>query len=326
MTDLSTTFAGLNLKNPIIAASSGLTRNLRKIKEIAEAGVGAIVLKSLFEEQIEGQGALLLGNTDYPEAYDYISTYVKNDELGKYLEFVKQVKATVKVPVIASINCYKLDTWVDFASQIAKSGVDALEINVMKLETDLFFDPIAEEQGYIDIVQKLKSTVHIPIIMKLSKNHTALVSMIDKLAAAGLNGVTLFNRSYQTDIDINKIEMTSGNVFTTAHDISDTLRYTGIVSGMVPELPVASSTGVHSWEEVVKCLLAGAACVQMCSTIYANGPKAIRDGLDGLKIWMEKKGYRSIDEFKGKLNSANIPSQTVYERMQFMKYFSSKEV
>lgn len=322
MTTLSTEFAGLQLKSPIIAGSSGLTRSLSKIKEFAAAGAGAVVLKSLFEEQIEMQGVGMLELTDYPEAADYISNYLRNDEIGKYLDFVKEVKREVEIPVIASINCYKSDSWVSFAKSVAEVGADAIEVNMMRVETELFGSPLQEEEEYVHIAQQLIKETKIPIIVKLSRYHSNMPLLVDKLRAVGVKGVTLFNRTYQTDVDINTVSLSSGNIFTDADDLSDTLRFTALVSGKVGRIDISASTGIHSYEEAVKCILVGASCVQMCSALYKEGANAISNTLTGMEEWMNQKGYQSISEFKGKLNAANVPSATHFERMQFMKYFS----
>lgn len=323
MIDLTTDFAGLKLKSPIIAGSSGLTRNLSKIKELAEARVGAVVLKSLFEEQIEMQGATMMDMSDYPEAADYISNYVKSDELSKYLEFIAEVKREVSIPVIASINCYKSDSWVDFAKSVQDAGADALEINMMRVETDLFKSFDETENQYVRVVESLVKATTLPIIVKLSRFHANIPSFVDKLRAVGAKAVTLFNRTYQTDVDIDKVELSSGNIFTDSDDISDTLRFTGLVTGIVGRIDVSSSTGIHTYSDAIKCILVGASSVQMCSAIYNNGVEAVKETLQGISNWMQQKGYYTIAEFKGKLNAKDIPSATQFERMQFMKYFSN---
>lgn len=325
MIDLSTEFAGLKLKNPIIAASSGLTRQLKTIKELEAAGVSAIVLKSLFEEQIEAQMSQMISTADYPEAADYINTYVQSNEISLHLDYIREVKRETSIPVIVSINCFRSDSWVEFAKQFEEAGADALEINVMRLNTDLFFDAGQAETSYVEIIKSLVKAVRIPVTVKLSKAFSNIPAMVDKLRAAGAKGVVLFNRSYQPDIDIEKEQMVSGDVFTTANEISDTIRYAGIVSAAVPNISIASSTGVHNAEAAIKCLLAGANATQMCTAFYKHGPKYAADVLAEIEAWMQRKGYYSLKEFRGKLNAGSIKSTTMYERMQFMKYFANKD-
>lgn len=322
MIDISTSFVGLDLNSPLIVGSSGLTRNLDKVKQFAHAGAGAVVLKSLFEEQIEAQGLEMLQQSDYPEAADYISTYVRTEEVGRYLDHINRARKELSIPVIASINCRKSDSWVDFAKQIEQAGAQALEVNIMRLETDLFFDAAKHDTLYTNIVSELRKQVSIPLIIKLSRHHTAVTALVDKLRASGASAVTLFNRTYQPDIDLDKEELISGDIFTHTGDFTDTLRFTALVSGLSPQIQVSASSGVYSWQELVKSLLVGASTAQMCTALYKQGTSAITDALMGMKMWMEKRGYESVDEFRGRLNASSIPEAGLFERMQFMKYFS----
>lgn len=322
MIDISTSFVGLSLNSPLIVGSSGLTRNLDKIKQFASAGAGAVVLKSLFEEQIEAKGLEMLQQSDYPEAADYISTYVRTEEVGRYLDYINQARRELSIPVIASINCSKSSSWVDFAKQIEQAGAQALEVNIMRLETDLFFDAVKHDAFYTDIVSELRKQVNIPLIIKLSRHHTAVPALVDKLRASGASAVTLFNRTYQPDIDLDKEELISGDIFTHASDFTDTLRFTALVSAQTPKVEISASNGVSGWQELVKALLVGASTAQMCTALYKQGTLAITDALMGMKMWMQKQGYESVSEFRGRLNASSVPEAGLFERMQFMKYFS----
>ncbi|KGN67158.1 dihydroorotate dehydrogenase-like protein [Porphyromonas sp. COT-239 OH1446] len=322
MIDISTSFVGLELQSPLIVGSSGLTRNLDKVKYFAKVGAGAVVCKSLFEEQIEAQGLEMLRQSDYPEAADYIATYVRSEELSRYLEHIEKARKELTIPVIASINCRLSSSWIEFASQIEQAGAHALEVNIMRLETDLFFDPKKNEDFYVQVVSELSKRLSIPIIVKLSRHHTAIPALVDKLRAAGASAVTLFNRAYQPDIDLDKEELISGDIFTHAGDFTDTMRFTGLVSGLIPQIEISASTGVYTWQELVKALLVGAQTAQMCTALYKQGAPAISDALMGMRMWMQKQGYERIDEFRARLNSTSIPEAGLFERMQFMKYFS----
>lgn len=325
MIDMKTRYAGLTLRNPIIVGSSGLTNNAERNKEFEKAGAGAIVLKSLFEEQIEMQSEQLMQENDYPEAADYIRGYVKANQVNDYLDLIQKTKALCTVPVIASINCYKADAWIDFAHQIELAGADALELNVFFMETELMYDCQDIRALYAHIIRKVKETVSIPVIIKIGKLFDNIPAMVNTLRVNGADGVVLFNRFYQPDIDINNLQIVSGNVFSNHSDLSDTLRWTAVVSGKIPGFPVACSTGVHDWEDVIKCLLAGATAVQMCSAVYTHGAEIISQVLTCVEEWMHQAHYRSIDEFRGKLNYANIPNPAMYERSQFMKYFANRD-
>ncbi|MDH6358064.1 dihydroorotate dehydrogenase-like protein [Parabacteroides sp. PF5-9] len=325
MIDITTQYAGLKLRNPIIVGSSGLTRNPERNKEFEKAGAGAIVLKSLFEEQIEMKSERLGHSSDYPNAEDYIREYVKANEVTDYLELIKKTKAHCTIPIIASINCYKADAWIDFARQIEIAGADALELNIHIMETGLTDNYDAVRLLYVDIIRKVKQTISIPVIIKIGKLFNNIPAIVNTLKVNGADGVVLFNRFYQSDIDINTMQLVSGNVFSSHSDLSDTLRWTAIVSGLIPDIHIASSTGIHDWEDVIKCLLAGASAVQMCSALYTSGGTIISQILTCMEEWMTQANYQSLADFRGKLNYANIQNPAMYERSQFMKYFSSRD-
>lgn len=325
MIDIRTQYAGLTLRNPLIVGSSGLTNNPERNKEFEKAGAGAIVLKSLFEEQIEMQGDVLLKDSDYPEAADYIRGYVKANQINDYLELIQKTKKLCTIPIIASINCYKADVWIDFARQIELAGADALELNVFFMETDLTFNYDEMRDLYVNIIRKVKETVSIPIIIKIGKTVGNIPALVNTLKANGADAVVMFNRFYQPDIDINHLQIVSGNVFSNHSDLSDTIRWTAIVSGKIPGICLASSTGIHDWEDVIKCLLAGASAVQMCSAVYTHGGEIITQVLTCIEEWMHQAHYQSLNQFIGKLNYSNITDPGMYERSQFMKYFSNRD-
>lgn len=323
MTDLKTTFAGLQLKNPIIISSSGLTNSAGKNKKLAEAGAGAIVLKSLFEEQIFIEADQLKDPT-YSEGNDYLAEYIREHKLSEYLDLIKESKKVCDIPIIASINCYTDSEWIDFAKQIEEAGADALEINILALQSDVQYKYGSFEQRHIDILSHIKRVVKLPVIMKLGDNLTNPVTLIDQLYANGAAAVVLFNRFYQPDIDIEKMEHISGNVFSNASDLSKTLRWIGIASAMVDKIDYAASGGIHKPEAVVKAILAGASAVEVCSAIYQNTNMYIGEMTRFLQTWMEGKGFKNIAQFKGKLNAKDVQGINMWERTQFLKYFSSK--
>ena len=322
MINLSTEYAGLKLRNPLIAASSGLTNSIRKIKELEKAGVGAIVLKSLFEEQINSHSEKLNLSSDYPEASDYIKAYVEMNHVEKYLDLIREAKSSCNIPIIASINCYKVARWIDFAKSIEEAGADALELNIFLINTGQYGDRYLEE-SYIKIVREVKKVVSIPIIIKMARTVSNLPGLVEKLEALGVSAVVLFNRFYQLDIDINAMEIVSGPVFSHPEDFSETLRWTAITSGYVPNFNIACSYGVHKWEDIIKGLLAGATAMQLCSVLYEKGLAVVPEMITCLEEWMTQNNYNSIKEFRGKLSYSNIPDPALYERAQFMKYFSN---
>jgi dihydroorotate dehydrogenase (fumarate) len=320
MSRLETTYLGLKLKNPVIVGSSGLTSSIDKIKEIEKKGAGAVVLKSLFEEQINYEAGSLADTSDSPEALDYVKYYTKNNTVQEYLELIRKAKAEVKIPVIASINCVSAKDWVDFAKKIEQAGADALEVNVFVLPNDRSASGEKYENIYFDLADKLKKILTIPFAFKLGSQFSNLVGFIQKLHVPG---VVLFNRFYAPDIDIDQMKFVSAEVFSSPSDIRNSLRWVGIVSSKISRIDIAASTGVHDGKAVIKQILAGANAVQVCSTLYKNGIDQLENIIADLETWMKKNGFEHINEFRGKMSYHKIDDPLVYERSQFMKYFSS---
>lgn len=324
-TTLQTTFAGLSLRNPIIVSSSGLTDSAAKNQKLCEAGAGAIVLKSLFEEQIMMEADWHGDPNMYPEGSDYLVGYIRQHKLGEYLNLIRESKKVCDIPVIASINCYKDDEWADFAKQIEEAGADALEINILALQTDVQYTYGSFEQRHIDILRHIKKTVKMPVIMKLGSNLTNPVALIDQLYANGAAAVVLFNRFYQPDINIDKMTQVAGDVFSNEADLANSLRWTGIASAAVNKIDYAISGGIHSAEGVVKSILAGASAVEICSVLYKESSAVINEYNKFVADWMASKGMESIAQFKGKLNVGDVKGVNTFERTQFLKYFASHE-
>ncbi|MDL2241456.1 dihydroorotate dehydrogenase-like protein [Bacteroidales bacterium OttesenSCG-928-L03] len=322
---IETKFAGLTLSNPIIIGSSGLTNTAEKNRELEKAGAGALVLKSLFEEQISNEAASILDMETHPEAADYVATYFKENEVSNYLHLIRETKEKCTIPVIASINCYTADSWIEFAHQIEAAGADALELNIFSLNAEINPGEQTLDDICLDITRKLAGIVRIPIVVKLSKYFSRLVNLVNQLDHAGASGVVLFNRFYQPDIDIHTMQMNSGSVFSSHSDISDTLRWTGIVSGRLPQVSLVASTGIHDWEDIVKAILTGASAVEIVSTVYQHGNEMISQMVRSMEEWMTSMNFASIEDFRGKMNYAQINDPTRYERFQFMKYFSNRD-
>jgi dihydroorotate dehydrogenase (fumarate) len=323
MADLKTTFAGLELRNPIVVSSSGLTDSVEKILKLEEAGAGAVVLKSLFEEQILVDAEVISGSSNYPEADDYIMHYTRTNKVDEYLNLLEAAVSASKIPVIASINCVSASEWFDFAKKIEESGADALELNVYFLPAGKDAASKNYEKLYLDIAEQVRSRVDIPVIMKLGPNFTNLINLVDLLYHRGVNGVVLFNRFYSPDINIKELRMTTSEVFSSQTDLRYSLRWVAIISSLIEQIDIAASTGVHDGTGVIKQLLAGAQAVQVCSTIYKNGPSRITEMLDELDKWMDEKKFDNLAAFRGSMNYKNIQDPEIYERSQFMKYFSS---
>jgi dihydroorotate dehydrogenase (fumarate) len=323
MIDLSTSFAGLSMKSPIIVSSSGLTSSVDRIKKLAAAGAGAVVMKSLFEEQINFEIENVSEGHDYPEAGDYIRTYARENSLDQYLTSIREAKEAVDIPVIASINCISASEWIDFAGKIEDAGADALELNIYFLPIQKDKDPREYEKSYLKLVSEVKKKTALPLIVKLGNGFSNITWMVDQLYQRGAAAVVLFNRFYAPDINTDDFTFGSAEVLSTPAELRNSLRWIGIVSSQVDNLDLAASTGVHSGMAVVKQILAGARAVQVCSVLYRNGLDYIRDMTVEMKKWMEKNAYDSLDDFRAKMNYGSLKDPSVYERAQFMKFFSS---
>ena len=331
MTSLKTKYMGLELRSPIIAGSCGLTSDVNKMVEMEKAGVGAVVLKSIFEEQIneETSGVFKAGygmSDAYPEAEDYIKAYIRSNTIQKYVDLVRDAKSHLTIPVIASVNCFSGGEWVTFARQLEEAGADALELNVFILPVNQFKESVEVENVYFEIVKSIKDQIKIPVAVKISHYFTNLSAFVDKIRAYGADATTIFNRFYEPDININTLEMGAASVFSTATELRTTLRWTGILAGKDKRLEISASTGVHGGEAAVKLLLAGATTVQVCSVLYERGIHVIEDINGFIGKWMESKAFKTIEDYRGMLSYSSIENPDLYERAQFMKYFSNKQI
>jgi len=328
MVNLEASYMGLTLKNPIIVGSSGLTNSVENIIEIAKNGAGAVVLKSLFEEQIKHSASSTIMQNEfdnaYPEAEDYIRNYTRENDVATYLKLIEESKKAVDIPIIASVNCISNTEWIKFAKQIEDAGADALELNVFVLPSDPNHDAAQNEAVYFDIVQKVLEVVKIPVALKISHYFSALAKTVTKLSWTGVKGIVLFNRFFSPDIDIENLEIKTTNVFSSPSDIAISLRWIAMMSSHV-SCDLAASTGVHDGKALIKQLLAGAKAVQIASVLYKKGFKEIGLMLENLENWMERKNYSRLDQFIGKMSIAEAENPAAYERVQFMKHFSGIE-
>lgn len=323
MSTINVNFAGLELKSPIIVGSCSQTASLAKIQEFEKAGAGAVVLKSLFEESITREVAAHGSTLDeHPEAYDYISSYLSDKVVSDYLSLIREAKSKSSIPIIASIACHTDGKWEEFATQIEAAGADALELNVMSLCTRKSYTLGDFERTHEAIVSNVSSKIKIPLIVKIGSNISNPVALVDSLYARGAKAVVLFNRFYPTDIDIDKMSFTMSNPFTSSSDLSQSIRWAGIISASVPQIPVAVSGGVEGWTEVVKSLLSGATAVEVVSSIMKNGPEWITRTNEALSAWQKEKGYEAINSYKGKMNASDPEHADRLMRTQFLKYFS----
>ncbi len=328
MVDLRTNYLGLSLKNPIIVGSSGLTDSAEKIKKLEDNGAAAVVLKSIFEEEITHEYDKIVAEESskrYKDEFlDYLDYRIREENINKYINLIGDAKKMVDIPVIASVNCATRHEWTNFAMELQEAGADALEVNLFVLPSNLNRSPEEIEKLYFDIVERLKERIKIPIALKISYYFSNLALMIKRLSESGIQGLVLFNRFYSPDFDIDKMEVTATNVLSHADELPISLRWISIMANRVG-CDLAASTGVHSGEAVIKQLLAGASAVQVVSTIYNNGPEKIQNILKDVKKWMISKEFTSIDEFRGRMSQAESGNPAVYERVQFMRYFSDRD-
>ncbi|MEW5989351.1 MAG: dihydroorotate dehydrogenase-like protein [Chloroflexota bacterium] len=328
MVNLSTNYLGLHLKNPIVPSSSPLARNLRSLRRMEEAGAAAVVLHSLFEEQItlESQSLnhyLSQGVESFPEALTYFPE-AADYETGPdaYLEYIRQAKQAVSIPIIASLNGVSTGGWVRYARTIQEAGADALELNVYYIPTDPHLSGADVEQIYLDVLRDVKAAVTIPVAMKLSPYFSSMSNMAGRLAKAGANGLVLFNRFYQPDFDLENLTVVPHLVLSNSNELRLPLRWIAILYGRV-DCDLALTTGVHTVEDVIKGLMAGAAVTMLASELLQNGVKRITELLIDLELWMLKHDYESVAEMQGSMSQVNCAEPAAFERANYMRVLSS---
>ncbi|TAL74856.1 MAG: dihydroorotate dehydrogenase-like protein [Bacteroidetes bacterium] len=342
MVDLSCNYLGLKLKSPLIVGSSGLTSSLENLKTIARMGAGAVVLKSIFEEQIKFETDEFMNSDNpemkswnktfqeivsktefyYDEAFNYITSYAKEHTLKHYLSLISEAKKVIDIPVIASINCSTQYDWQYFAKRIQEAGADALELNVYLLPSDFEKSGIENEKVYFDIIQEVKKYITIPVSLKIGYYLSGLSHTALRLSETGIAGLTLFNRPYNPDIDIEKLQISASNMFSNDTEYTHTLRWVALLAGKL-KCNIAASTGIHNHETVIKQLLAGADAVQMVSVFYKHHFDILPEIVHGIESWMKQHKYNNISDFKGLLSRKNVHNPASYERVQFLRLFSN---
>lgn len=342
MADLSIEYLGMKLKNPLIIGSSGMTGSVSGVKQAEAGGAGAVVLKSLFEEQILHEMENYLSDTeknngtsfrlgyqtvlkereyDYEEAFSYLTDYAKEQTLGKYLTFVEESKKSVSIPVIASINCTTAYDWHYFARRIEAAGADALELNVYVLPSNIQKNSAENEKVYFDIIEAVLRQVNIPVSIKIGYYFSSLATSAIELTHTGISGLVLFNRPFHPDIDINTMQVKAKYLLSDPSEYSHVLRWIALLSGRVG-CSLVATTGIHTAETAIKQLLAGATAVQVVSALYKNGYGIVNNIVNGIDQWMDQKGYSTIDDFRGKMNQQGLKNPAEFERVQFMQLYS----
>jgi dihydroorotate dehydrogenase (fumarate) len=326
--DLTTTYLGLPLKNPLVASASPLSKRIDSVRRLADAGIAAVVLYSLFEEQITHESReldhyLTRGTNTYAEALSYFPD-LEHYNIGPepYLEHLQRVKQAVDIPVIGSLNGVSTGGWVEYAQRIEAAGADALELNIYYLPTDPEVTSAALEESYLTLVRDVRAQLRIPIALKLSPSFTALPNMARRFADAGANGLVLFNRFYQPDFDLEQLEVVPNLTLSTSDDLRLPLRWIAMLYGRVP-VDFALSGGVHTAEDVLKAMMAGASVAMLTSELLAHGIARVRDILEDLQTWMIEHEYRSIAQMRGSMSQRAVAEPAAFERANYMKALNS---
>jgi dihydroorotate dehydrogenase (fumarate) len=327
--DLSTRYLGLHLAHPVMPSASPLTGDVDHIHALVEAGAPAVVLPSLFEEQIEHDAmavhyTLEMGADGFGEAAEGFFPRLDNYNTGPedYLDLIRRAKREVSVPIIASLNGISTGGWTMYAQILADEGVDGLELNVYRLPSDLRQTSWQVEQGYIDLVEKVKGSVSLPLAVKVGPYFSSIPDMARRLCDAGADALVMFNRFYQPDIDLETLEVVPNLVLSDPVELRLVLRWMAILFGRI-ECDMAATSGVHDTDEAVKAILAGASVTMMASALLRYGPSRLASVRDGVGDWLEAHGYQSVDQARGSLSYSTAPDPEVFERAGYMKTLTS---
>jgi dihydroorotate dehydrogenase (fumarate) len=322
--DLSTTYMGLSLKNPLVPSASPLSREIGTIRQLEDSGAAAIVMYSLFEEQIKIEAEALdhflsHGTESFAEALSYFpepTDYRRGPD--EYLKHIQQAKEAVDIPIIGSLNGVSLGGWIDYAQKIEEAGADALELNVYFIPTDPKVSAQEVDDLYVEILREVKSHVRIPVAIKLGPYFSALAYMAQRLDQAGADALVLFNRFYQPDINLEKLEVVPNVLLSTPQAMRLPLRWIAILYGHI-QADMAATSGIHTAEDVLKMLMVGANVTMMCSALLKNGPGHLKKVLADLATWMEEHEYESVQQMRGSLSQRACPEPAAFERANYMK-------
>ena len=325
--DLSTTYMGMKLKNPIVPSASPLSKDLGNIRRMEDAGASAIVMYSLFEEQITHESMQLYyhmthGTESFSEALSYFVDMQKyNHGPDEYLEHVRRARQAVNIPIIASLNGASNNGWLDYARKIQETGVDGIELNMYYVAADVNETADQLEERYLNIVRSVKN-LKIPVAVKVSPFFTSMSNMAKRLDDAGANALVLFNRFYQPDIDLEKLEVVPNVILSTPQAMRLPLRWVAILHGRI-KASLAATGGIHTHEDAIKMLMAGADVTMVCSTLLQNGIGRISEMLRGMETWMKEHEYESVEQMKGSMSQKSVADPAAFERANYMKALST---
>ncbi len=326
--DLTTKYLGMNLRTPLVPSASPLSNQVEGIKRMEDAGAAAVVLHSLFEEQVKSeldeiQAHLMYGSESFAEALTYFPApeeFATGPE--EYLNKIHEAKAATQIPIIASLNGSAIGGWVDYAKNIQQAGADALELNIYFIPTEMDRTAVEVEQSYIDIVKAVQSAVHIPVSLKLSPFFSNMANMARRLDQLNINGLVLFNRFYQPDIDLEALKVETDIKLSTAYDLRLPLRWIAILYGRI-RADLAATSGIHSAEDVIKMLMAGADVTMLCSVLLKNGLDFIKEIETEMSQWLSAHDYQSVQQLRGCMSQKNCAEPADFERAQYMKAIMS---
>ena len=328
MVDLSTSYLGLQLKNPVVASASPLSKKVDSVRRLEDAGAGAVVMYSLFEEQITQESRALdfflsRGTESFAEALTYFPDLDHyNTGAEGYLEQVAKLKKAVSIPVIGSLNGVSTGGWIKYAKRIEEAGADALELNVYYVPTDPTLTSHQLEQANVDLVADVRKEVHIPLAVKLNPFYTALPNLAGRLVKAGANGLVLFNRFIQPDLDIETLEVIPTLHLSTSEELRLPLRWTAILCGKI-KADLALTGGVHTAQDVIKAMMAGANVTMLASELIEKGPERVTQLLDDMKSWLEAFEYESVRQMRGSMSQQAVAEPAAFERGNYMKALTS---
>jgi dihydroorotate dehydrogenase (fumarate) len=324
MPDLSTRYLGMQLRTPLVASASPLSQEMASLRNLEDAGASAVVLYSLFEEQLRQESLeldfyLSEGAESHPESLNFFPE-PSEFRLGpdEYLEHIRKAKTALDIPVIASLNGSSVGGWIQYATQIQEAGADALECNIYWIVTDPDMTSADVEQHYIDILQAVKSAVTIPVAVKVSPFFSNMANMAKRMDAAGADGLVLFNRFYQPDIDLETLELNPRVLLSTPQAMRLPMTWVGILYCRV-QASLAATSGIHGAEDVIKLLMVGANATMLCSTLLRNGINHLRAIEQGVRQWMEAHEYESVRQMQGSMSQKNCPDPAAFERAQYMR-------
>ena len=329
--DLSTTYLGMNLRTPLVVSASPLSEKLDNIKRMEDYGASAVVLYSLFEEQFEREDLELFHHTtEGAESFAEATSYVPNHEEyrtgpDEYLDLLIKAKMAVNIPIIASLNGYSMGGWTHFAKMLQEAGADALELNIYYIPTDLNMTGEQVEQNYIDTMQQVREKVRMKVAVKLSPYFSNLAHFAQRIDKAGADGLVLFNRFYQPDIDLEKLEVNPSIVLSKSYDMRLPLRWIAMLKGKV-KADLAATGGIHTAWDVIKMMMVGANVTQLNSILMKKGLTELRSIEKTMIHWMEEHEYESVKQMQGSMSAQNVPNPGKFERAQYMKALSKFEI